>query len=127
MRRLIDPRLRSSISDAHAPSRCTVQTITYTNSASNQPIPTGAVDLAGVVNVECSLGALIRLRPTDTQVRTGGVEDVRTLRQCRLNGYFPVVVPGMQAVVDSVIYPIIGVDCDSLRFSTRLRLEIIEP
>ena len=127
MRALIDTRLRSSIPEMW-PSKCSIQRISFTNSASGQPIPTGAANIRALVNIPCRMGPLIELRPTDAETLTDPVTGTFQRRQCKLNLYAPLISPlEMQAVVDGVIYPIRGVESDSQDFSTRLSLEIKEP
>lgn len=127
MRQLVDSRLRNGIPD-HWPSRCTIQTLIYTEDAANQPVLSGVKNVAGLVNIECRLGPMQEGTPSDDEVRTEPISSVVSKRQLKLNGYYTQIVPkSMQVVVDGVVYPIRGVESDSQHFSTRLRLEIVEP
>lgn len=127
MRALIDSRLRHAIPD-HWDSRCTIQMVTYTTTAANQRVPSGATDVAGMVNVPCRLAAIIFSRPTDNEIRDQKIQEKLSHRHLKLNGWFPSITPRrMQAVVDGVVYPIVGVEGDSQQFSTRLRLEVVKP
>jgi hypothetical protein len=127
MRPLIDPRLRWDIPEIW-PSKCTIQQITFTQTASNQDIQSGVTDVTGMKNIPCLMAPLIELRPTDDESRIAQIEDRNQRRQIKLNGYFPTIVSRtMQAVVDGKIWPIRGVEHDSLHFSTRLKVEIVTP
>ena len=124
---LLDPRLRTAL-PVLWPSRCTIQTITTTTSASNQLVPSGAVDLAGHTEIECRVSPIVRERPTDDLQRGYAVQEYHLRRHANLNGYFPTITEvGMQAVIDGVVYPIRGVDTDGNHFITRLKLEVVTP
>lgn len=127
MRALLDPRLRGSIPD-HWPSVCTILAVTYTTNDDNQTIPSGVVAVEGLVDIPCRIGPIIKERPTDDEIRTQDIYSDFTRRYLKLNKYCPEIMERIQqAVVDDVTYEIRGVEHDSERFSTRLRLEIIEP
>src|SRR5262245_4160848 len=127
-RSLIDPRLRHSIPD-HWSSLCTIQEIKYVENAAGQKVPDGSLsDVPELKNIPCRLGPIREENPTDDERRgvniTGGIQR----RNLKLNGYFPEIRPTvMWAKVDGVTYSIVGVDSDSQMFSSRLRVEIVEP
>jgi hypothetical protein len=74
------------------------------------------------------MAPIMLYRPTDDEIRTSEVEEVFERRQLLLNGFFPQIVNRiMQAVVDGVVWPIRGVESDSQRLNTRLKLEQISP
>lgn len=128
MRPLIDPRMRQALPD-HWPSLCTIQEIKLIEKDSGQLVPDGALsDVPRLTNIQCQLGPLVDYTPTDDERRgvniTGGIQR----RNLKLNGYFPEIkASSMWAKVDGVTYAIVGVDSDSTKFSSRLRLEIVEP
>ena len=125
---LLDPRLRTTIDGAFT-SRCTIATPDFTLNVAKQKVPDGNfTTVSGLSNLACRIGPLIELRPTDTERRGAEVSKLITVRQCKLNGYFPSIVANTHfAQVDDVDYPIIGVEHDGNRFSTRLRLEVVTP
>ena|ERR1017187_2357625 len=127
MRALIDPRLVQAIPEMW-PSLCTIQSIGFTTSASDQQIPSSATNITGMVDIPCRMAPIMLYRPTDDEIRTSEVEEVFERRQLLLNGFFPQIVNRiMQAVVDGVVWPIRGVESDSQRLNTRLKLEQITP
>lgn len=127
VRQLVDVRLGRDIPN-HWPSLCTIQTVNFTASASNQPVPTSATSIAAKTNIPCRLSALIDIRPSDDEIRTTEVQEKKVERTCKLSGYYSdIEVRTQQAVVDGVTYQIRGVEHDSQQFSTRLRLEVIKP
>jgi len=125
MRSLIDPRMRTRLR-GYWPSICTVQLEKFVQEESGQQKQTGGSDIDGLTKIPCRIGPLIEVRPTDDEIRAGGVVEEYRRRQCKLDGFFPNIQPsGMQAVVDGVVYPIRGVEHDSEKFSTRLKLEVL--
>lgn len=127
MRSLIDPRLRSHLLN-HYTSRCTLATVTYSTTTSGQKVRSGNSPISGLVHIPCQLGPIIEIRPTDNQLRSDPITEVQKQRQCKLLGYFPMAVPyAMEAIVDGEVFRIDGVEADSVKFSTRLRLEVVKP
>jgi hypothetical protein len=127
MRSILDPRLMGALVNVW-PSRCTIQEIATSDSDSGQPVPTGASDVSGHINLPCRLGPLVEIRPTDNASLSYGASGRFTRRQLKLAGYFPSINPDtMQAVVDGVTYPIRGIESDSQNFSTRLLLDLVTP
>ncbi len=127
MRALIDPRLRQDIPEVW-PSKCTIQQIQYTTSASNQKEITGATDILGMKNIPSRIGPLRVARPEDDEQRGKDILETFSFRIIGLNGYFPNIHPAsMQAVVDGTVFQIRGVEFDGQKQNTRLKLAIIEP
>ena len=127
MRQLVDNRLLAAISDAF-PSRCTITIQLYTENAAKQQVPDGESNVTGLVNIPCRIGPLIEIRPTDSENRRADISAITTARQCKLLGFFSIIQPNVhRAVVDDVSYPIVGVEYDGNRLTTRLRLEVIIP
>ncbi len=125
---LLDNRLRAAIDGAFT-SRCTIATPDFTTNAAKQKVPDGNfTTVSGLANLACRISPLIELRPTDTERRGTEVIKLITVRQCKLNGYFPSIVADTHyAQVDGTNFPIIGVEHDGNRFSTRLRLQVVTP
>ncbi len=127
MPRLLHPRLQASLRE-HFTSRCTIASKVYTVSESRQRVRTGNAPIAGMVDIPSSQAALILIRPTDKEDRTQKILSTDTQRQVKLLGFYPqIVAEQMEAIVDGVTFQIVGVEADSLSFSTRLKLEIIKP
>lgn len=131
VRRLIDPRLRNAIQE-HWPSRCTIYQIAITLDAANQPIPTTPTLV--LRPVECRIGPLILIRPSDAEIRDQKVTEVYAHREIKLNGYYPQITPHyMNASVTTApsttpeVWHIVGVEEDGNKFSTRIRVEVIKP
>lgn len=126
---LFDPRLRTA-TEILWPSLCTIQTVTYTLSADNQRVPSGATNVTGIVDIPARSGPAVRERPTDDLNRFSGqvVSEYHLRRHVDLNGYFPQILPEvMQAVIDGVTYPIRGVEHDGQHWITRIKVEITTP
>jgi Glu-tRNA(Gln) amidotransferase subunit E-like FAD-binding protein len=127
MRSLIHPYLRHAIPQMW-PSRCTIQLVTSVADVSGQIMQTGASNVRGMVNIPCRLGPIIEIRPSDNEVRTQDVQESYVRRQLKLNAYLPQIRERVhQAVVDGEVYPIMGVESDSEKFSTRLKVERVSP
>lgn len=123
-RQLVDPRLRAS-TQAFWPSVCSIQTVVNTVSDSNQPIRTGQTPVPSLQRIPCRLGPLSETSVADKEVRDPSVTSFVKRRDLKLDGYYPEIAPGMEAVVDGVTYPIVGMDSDSQFQFTRLLLEVI--
>jgi hypothetical protein len=66
--------------------------------------------------------------PADGEDITSAVIEGKTLRNLKINGYFPEIeARTMVAIVDGVEYMIRTVEADSQMYCTRLKLEIVEP
>lgn len=109
----------------HWPSVCIIRRLVYTTSASNQR---QVSSYTTVLTVKCRISPKSDNRPTDDEVRTGAVQSQVVQRVVKLNGLFlNILVRDMDALVDGIAYPIMGVEHDSQRFSTRLYVEDINP
>lgn len=126
-RKLIHPKLRTNLKD-HWPSLCTIQSVNYTEEGTGQETSTSESSVTGMVNLPCRLGPLVEVTPTDDERRTSSMSVGYSRRNLKINAYLPQITPeAMVALVDGVKYQIRGVDSDSEHFSTRLRLEVVEP
>lgn len=108
----------------------TIQLILTKTNAANQevPIPTGAQNIPGLVEIPCRLASLVKERPTGDLTRGGMVQEYHERRHCVLQGYHPEIRSDeMQAVIDGVIYPIRAVEHDGNRVNTRIKLEVVRP
>lgn len=124
---LVDNRLRKRIMQ-HWPSRCNIQSVNYTVTASNQQVPNGYTDIVGLYDIPCRLGPFIDTRLTDNERRTDNVISHVLSRRCKLGGYYPDIdTRRMVASVDGNVYQIRGIEHDSERAHTSLRLEVITP
>ena len=121
---LLHPLMAQTIS-THFPSRCTIQLTSSGLSASGQIQPAVGIEvLPGHVNIPARIAPLSAMRPRDEERRTTGVTSLDQLRAVKLQGYYPSIVPRqMRAVVDEVVYEIIGIEHDSQSFLTRLIVE----
>ena len=128
MRSILDPRLGASLTDFF-PSKCTVQNRNRTQeSDTGQWVDGTPSDIPGLEDLSCRIGPLILIRPTDNEERIGKVTRVIKTRQLKIKGYFPQIDPtSMLVIVDGTIFNILGNEEDGNQFSTRLRLEVIEP
>ncbi len=124
---LIDARLKKHIIQ-HWPSRCTIKTVNYTVTSSNQKLASSYSDVVGMVDIPCRLAPFIETRITDTERRTTQVETKQVQRTCKLSGYYPQIdTRRMVAVIDAIVYSIRANEPDSESLSTRIRLEILTP
>lgn len=127
MRPLLDPRLASSL-DNFNPARCTIQSVNITSSVAGQKTEGTPTDVLGRVGLSCRIGPMVLIRPTDNENRTNRIQSAYQGRHLKFNGYYPdITVRAHQAVVDGIVYKIRGVEHDGAPFSTRLRLEILNP
>lgn len=88
-------------------------------------------DVAGLVAIPCvdSVPYIVRIQATEVKQRWQILG--RGERHILLNGYYPESTPDGQiptnwrAVVDGVIYDILGVEHDSQKTQTRLELQLV--
>jgi len=106
--------------------------ITPVYDAANQPIPGNPTLLVG--NVECRIGPLILIRPTDAEVRDQKITENYAHREVKINKYLPQILPSLTEIEvwtppHQVIerWHIVGVEEDGNKFSTRVRVEVIKP
>ena len=102
-------------------SLCTINAPTGARGASG--VPTGAYT-AVLTNIPCmtapeSTGGF-------TANETKNVPQILSVAPVHvtLNGYYPQIITGYQAVVDGTIYDILGAESDSQQQMTRLRLDL---
>jgi hypothetical protein len=81
--------------------------------------------LASHGDLECRVGPMIDIRPTDKIERREKVERSRIERHVMMRGYYPLILVDMLFVVDSITYRIVGVNHDSNHILTRLHVELI--
>lgn len=82
--------------------------------------------MAGMADIPCRIAPVSATNITDKEVRTESVQALYSLRELKLNGYYPLIQARvMLAHVDGVRYQIRGVEHDSEHFSTRLLVETI--
>ncbi len=113
-RAIIDPRLHAALED-FVPARCTAQYLNETETPGGV-VPGVPSDVPGIINIQCRIGPLILIRPTDSEDRTGRITTEIKTRQLKMNGFFPQIdAATMRMKVNGQVY------------RTRLRLEVIRP
>lgn len=128
-RGIVDPRMSLRLDSAWT-TTATIQLILTQTSDANQevPIPTGAQNIPGLVEIPCRLASIVKERPTGDLTRGGAVEEYHERRHCVLCGYYPQIRPDdMQAIIDGVVYPIRSVEHDGSQINTRIKLEVVRP
>jgi hypothetical protein len=100
--------------------------------AANQPIP--GIPKLLVENVECRIGPLILIRPTDAEVRDQKITENYAHREVKINKYIPEILPSVTEITvwtppnqRTETWHIVGVEEDGNKFSTRVRVEVIKP
>jgi hypothetical protein len=112
-------------------SLCTIQKQTGAKLGAGQPDPTAYANVAGLVNIPCmdAVPSTARVQATEVKELTDILS--KGLRHVLLNGYYPESTPDGQipsnwrAIVDGVIYDILGVEHDSQNQQTRLMLQLV--
>lgn len=123
-RALTHPRLLRDLSDFY-PSLCTIQEATETQDGFGEVDETWS-GVVALTNLPCVLAPLGMGSPERQEVRRpDGTIEVAT-HHASIAGRFPEITPKMRAVVDGGTYAILGVDMDSQRRTTRLRLEVVQ-
>lgn len=96
-------------------------------------VPSGNyVNVSGLLNIPCMDAVPSTARVQATEVKALQEIMSKGLRHMLLNGYYPESTPDGQiptnwrAVVDGVIYNILGVEHDSQNIMTRMELEIVQ-
>jgi len=88
----------------------------------------GFVDIVGLTNIPC-MDAV----PSDSRIQATEVKDLQEilakgLRHVFLTGYYPAAIAGTgqgwRAVVDGVVYDLLGAEPDSQGTQTRLHLQL---
>ncbi len=111
-------------------SLCTIQ------QPSQASLPGGAdpntyTPVWGLINIPCydSVPSTLRVQATEMKVLAEIMS--KGLRHVLLNGYYPEASPdgqiptNWQAVVDGVVYDILGVEHDSQNTQTRMELQLV--
>ncbi len=106
-------------------SLCTIQRPSGTLTADGSPDGL-YVDVTGLVNIVCMNAPESNLRITANERKTQSEVESDNSNHCLLSGYYPIIAANTQwrAVVDGVIYDILGAESDSQGQMTRLKLQI---
>lgn len=124
-RELIDSRLRGTLDDRW-PSLCTIQTIVYGTNAANQRLAATYDPIDSMRGLACRLGPVVLASAEYQEKRTDRTTTGYNQRILLINAYLPALELNTNAVlVDGVQYLIRGIDTDSQKFMTRLRVEIV--
>ena len=114
---MIHPSMLAAVKGVVYPSRCTIQVGVATQDEYGQEHPIWG-DLVGHVGIPC------RIAPSGAGAATEKVQPEQTYAETThiigLAGYYPGILPTMQAVVDGFAYGIEGVEHDGNRVTTRL-------
>jgi hypothetical protein len=110
------------------PSLCTIQEPSGTLGSSGAPSGT-YIAVSGLVDIPCKDGVETGIQATEARAMAEIL--AKGLRHVALNAYYSAVITGWrdgwQAVVDGTVYNILGVETDSLRTQTRLKLQLVTP
>lgn len=86
-------------------------------------------DVAGLVNIQCMDAVMSLGNIQATEVKQ--LDEIKSAgyRHVFLNGYYPTIVAnvknGWRAVVDGVVYDLVGAEPDSQNTQTRLSLQLV--
>ena len=109
------------------PSLCTIQQPTGALGASGAPANTFQ-DVAGMVNIPCTDAPPMPSRIQSTEVKALEEIMARQIRHVVLSGPYPAleagVAAGWRAVIDEVVYDIMGAEGDSHAQMTRMECRI---
>ena len=104
-------------------SLCTIQRPSGNLDAAGYPDGAWA-NVAGLVNIPCMDAPPSQARVQSTEIK-GLAETLAVApRHVLLNGYFPAIVPQDRAVVDSVVFDVLGSESDSQSGQTRMELRL---
>ena len=106
-------------------SLCTIQRPSGTLTADGSPDGL-YVDVSGLVNIPCMNAPTSNSNITATERKTPAEIESDNSNHCLLSAYYPIIQPNThwRAVVDGVIYDILGAESDSQSQMTRLKLQI---
>lgn len=111
---------------ASTPTLCSIYIRGLAKLPSGQTDPNAApVLLPNHELLDCRIGPMIKIRPTDKQEKRELVVRDRIERHVFLRGYYNLVTVGMLCLVNGYFFTIVGVNHDSNRILTRLHLEIV--
>lgn len=108
-------------------SLCTIQSPTGNVGPSGAPDNTFA-DVAGLVNIQCMDAVMSVDSIQATEVKS--LEEIASsgYRHIFLNGYYPEIIAnvknGWHAIVDGIVYDLLGAEPDSQSTQTRLSLRL---
>lgn len=107
-------------------SLCTITVPPGDLDAGGAPDPAAPyTDLTGHVDIPCTAAALSSgdsVQPTE--VKTLSEILAKNMLHVLLGGYYPTIIADYRAVVDGIVYDIVGVENDSQGVQTRLALEL---
>ena len=112
-RAIFDPRMMLELRD-YFPSECTIQEDLGVEDDYGQIVPDWQ-NLAGHVDLSCAHGP-----SKGNEVKQPDQTYVISNYTLSLRGYYPTITEKMRAVVDSVVYEILLVQCDSHGVTTRI-------
>ena len=115
-RAIFDPRMMATLGD-YFPSLCTIQEDVGVEDDYGQVVPDWQ-PVAGHSDIPCSLG--VNRVGGGTEVKQSDQTYVVSNYTLSLRGYYPTITEKMRAVVDSVVFDILLVQCDSHGVTTRI-------
>lgn len=119
VRQLVHTRMVIGLRNFY-PQTCTIRQSTAAKSPEGQQVPSWN-DLANHVDLPCRLTA-----GSGSQVRDVRQTYVSKLPSIALQGFFPEITEGMQAVVEGQVYKILQPRHDAQRSSTSLDVELVK-
>ncbi len=115
-------------------SLCTIQAPTGAVNPDGSPTNSFA-DVAGLVNIPCTDAVESEGSIQATEVKTLAEIMSKGIRHVFLNGYYPSIISaatatagvgaGWRAVVDGIVYDLMGAEPDSQSTQTRLHLQLV--
>jgi hypothetical protein len=106
-------------------SLCTIQQPDLAQDVDGSPLNLPATNVSGLVNIPCmdSVPSIARVQATEVKE----LADImaKGLRHVLLNDWYPQILSRQWAVIDGVIYDILGVESDSQNQQTRLELQLV--
>lgn len=122
-RSLFDQRMLPAMRGFYR-SKCTIQANVPTVDDLGQPVEAWTAAVTGLRDLPCSIAPFTGQVNMSEARRVGQILDVEE-HHVALPGAYPEILVTMRAVVDGVAWQIIGVDIDSHRETTRLRVQRI--
>ncbi len=109
-------------------SLATFQSLDIAQGSTGNPVGT-YTDVAGLVNIPCMDAPLAPGTISALEAKALAEIESKGIRHVSLAGYFPAVVTGWpmgwRAVVDGIVYDVLGAEADSQNSQTRVKLQLV--
>ena len=109
-------------------SLCTFQSLDAAQGTTGNPVGT-YTDVLGLVDILCMDAPLAPGTISALEMKALAEIESKGIRHVSLSGYYPAVVVGVpegwRAIVDGIVYDVMGAEADSQTSQTRVKLQLV--